>query len=224
MDLSGHHRGMRRPIRVMLVDDDLIVRTIVRSLLAKHAELLVTGVFETGSEAITAVSADPPDVMVVDISMPVMDGVELTKRVLAAHPKVRILAYTSLADEQSLSAMLSAGAAGVVYKEASVSAVADAIRTTYAGLSVLSPRFSSRLARSGPTESLSDTEREVLRLVSRGMTNEEIGSEINLAASTIKYHITKLTEKLGATNRVTLAVAAVRLGLDRDQPTGSDPH
>lgn len=222
MDNPRDNPGVRTPITVMLVDDDLMVRNIVRELLARHRDLRLTGVFENGRAALAAATMDPPDVMVVDISMPVMNGADLTRLVLAEHSGIRILAYTSLADEQTLSDMLNAGAAGVVYKEASVDAVADAIRATHAGLSVLSPRFSSRLARPETDRPLTETEVEILRLVSRGMTNEQIGSQIQLSPSTIKYHITKLGEKLGADNRVTLAVAAVRLGLDRGATPESD--
>lgn len=221
MDQSRHSPGVKTPITVMIVDDDLLVRTTVSELLAQHRDLRVIGLFESGQAALAAAAARPPDVMVVDISMPSMNGAELTRLLRGQHPDTHVLAYTSLADEQSLSDMLKAGAAGVVYKEASVSAVADAIRATRAGLSVLSPRFSSRLARPEPEEPLSATEMAILRLVSRGMTNEQIGDDIHLSPSTIKYHITKLAEKLGASNRVTLAVAAVRLGLDRSTPAGT---
>ncbi len=219
MDNPRHDPAVRAPITVMLVDDDLLVRRIVLELLTRHPDIRVAGVFGCGRDALEAAIADPPGVMVVDIAMPGMDGAELTRLVLAERPQVRILAYTSFADEQSLSNMLNAGASGVVYKEASVSAVADAIRATSAGLSVLSPRFSNRLARPETDQSLTDMEVQILRLISRGMTNEQIGAVVSLSPSTIKYHITKLAETLGASNRVTLAVAAVRLGLDRGAPT-----
>ncbi len=207
---------MSRPITVTLVDDDLLVRNIVSELLRKHQDLRVVGVFATAREALAAAAENPPDVMVVDISMPGMGGVELTRLVRERHPAVRVMAYTSLADERSVSGMLNAGAVGVVYKEASIDAVANAIRTTCAGLSVLSPRFSRRLALPEVGEALAATEIEILRLVSRGLTNDQIGAAVHLSPSTVKYHITRLTEKLGVTNRVTLAVAAVKLGLDGD--------
>jgi DNA-binding NarL/FixJ family response regulator len=213
MDRPRHHPTLNPRITVMLVDDDLLVRTTASDLLGRHRDLAVIGVFADGHDALLAAATSPPDVMVVDISMPAMSGSELTRRVREQHPATHVLAYTSLADEQSLSEMLNAGAAGVVYKEASVGSVADAIRATHVGLSVLSPRFSSRLARPELEEPLTDTETDILRLVSRGMTNEQIGDHINLSPSTVKYHITKLTERLGANNRVTLAVAAVHLGL-----------
>lgn len=129
------------------------------------------------------------------------------------------LPYTSLADERSVSEMLSAGAAGVIYKEASISALADAIRATHSGLSVLSPRFSKSLAHLPLEESLSDTEVKILRLVSQGLTNEQIAPLVYLSPSTVKYHLARLSTKLGGRNRVTLAVAAVQLGLlERSSP------
>lgn len=213
MDHSDHRPVVRSPIDVMVVDDDLLVRTTVARMLALQRDLRVIGVFGGGHAALAAAADHPPDVMVVDISMPTMSGAELTRLARERHPGTKFLAYTSMADEQSIGGMLNAGAAGVVYKDASVGALADAIRATHSGLSVLSPRFSNRLARSQPDEPLSETETEIMRLVSRGMTNEQIGSLVNLSPSTVKYHIARLSEKLGAHNRVTLAVAAVHLGL-----------
>lgn len=219
MDHPVHDSSMKAPIKVMLVDDDLLVRTLVSTLLGKQEDLELAGVFDNGRDALAAALRDPPAAMVVDIAMPNMGGAELTRRILSEHPEIRVLAYTSLADEQTLSDMLHAGAAGVVYKESSIDSVADAVRATCAGLSVLSPRFTSPLARPQTEGPLTDTEVEILRLVSRGMTNAEIGVAVHLSEWGVKYHITQLSEKLGASNRVTLAVAAVRLGLDRGSVT-----
>lgn len=212
MDHSNQHPRLRR-IKVVVVDDDLLVRTMVGQLLATHRDIQVVGNFGTGAEALNAVSLDPPDVMIVDIAMPTMTGPELVRAVRAINSDVKFLVYTSVPDEQALSDVLSAGAGGVVYKDASVGALADAIRATCAGLSVLSPRFSNRLVRPRTDDPLSGTEVEILRLVARGMTNEQIGPKVGLRPSTVKYHISRLSEKLGVHNRVTLAVAAVHLGL-----------
>lgn len=213
MDQSRRHAAVRSPITVMVVDDDLFVRQSVSELLGVHRDLRLTGVHASERQALSAALSQPPDVMVVDIAMPGMGGVELTRRLREQIPGIRVLAYTSLAGEQSLSDMLNAGAAGVVYKESSIAAVADAIRATAAGLSVLSPRFSSRLARPQLDVPLSSFEVEILQLISRGLSNEQIGAAVSLSPWTIKYHVAKLMEKLGATSRVTLAVAAVQLGL-----------
>lgn len=213
MDHSSQHSVVTGPITVVIVDDDLLVRTTVARLLSPRRDLQVLGVYGDGGAALDAFRTTTPDVVVVDISMPSMSGQELTQRTRDSFPDVQILAYTSLADEKSISGMLGAGAAGVVYKEAPVSALADAIRATHAGLSVLSPRFTRELARTPSDEPLTETEADILHLVSCGFTNDQIGLEVSLSPSTVKYHIRALSETLGATNRVTLAVAAVRLGL-----------
>ncbi|MDF1486829.1 response regulator transcription factor [Tessaracoccus caeni] len=197
----------------MIVDDDLLVRTMAAMLLEPRNDLHIRGTFSSGPEALAAATDNPPDVMVVDISMPHMSGIELTTQARKRLPETRVLAYTSLADQQSVSAMLRAGASGVVYKEASVGALADAIVTTHSGLAVLSPCFSKTLPVQEPKEQLSATESELLRLVSQGLTNEQIAPKVCLSASTVKYHLSKLSEKLGARNRVALAVTAVRMGL-----------
>lgn len=213
MDHQDQHPGMRTHVTVMIVDDDLLVRSMVTGLLAERKDLHVLGAFSNGPDALAAATDNSPDVMVVDISMPHMSGIELTTEVRKRLPWTRVLAYTSLADQQSVSAMLCAGASGVVYKEASVKALADAIVTTNSGLAVLSPRFSTSLPVHEPEVQLSATESELLRLVSQGLTNEQIAPLVHLSASTVKYHLSKLSERLGAHNRVALAVTAVRMGL-----------
>lgn len=200
------------PITVAFVDDDVLVRTIVEDLLTQHDDLAIVGTYADGHAAWAALKTHPPQVVVADISMPVMGGAELTALLRAHHPHTRVLAFTSLADELSVAAMLPAGASGVVYKEASVAALADAIRATRAGLSVLSPRFSSRLARPEPPP-LSAIEQAVIELVSQGMTNDQIARRVHLSADGVKYHVAGLCRKLGVANRTMLAVAAVELGL-----------
>lgn len=200
------------PITVAIVDDDVMVRTLVTRLLRRHSDLAIVGVFADGQQAWTALAGKPPEVVVADISMPVMGGAELTALLRERHPDTRVHAFTGLADEQSVSSMLRAGASGVVYKEAAVDSLADAIRATRAGLSVLSPRFSNRLVRpEAPT--LTATEQAVLELVSQGMTNDQIARRVHLTTDGVKYHVAGLSRKLNVANRTMLAVAAVELGI-----------
>lgn len=223
MAASRHHSLVSREITVMIVDDDPVVLSVVGDLLRAFDDLRVTGTFANGWEALAAAAADPPQVMVVDISMPAMSGAEVARRALERDPGIQILAYTSLADGRSLSEMMNAGAIGVVYKDASVAAVADAIRATRSGLSVLSSRFARRIAPAEPDVQLSETEQAILQLVSRGMTNDQIGRRVYLTSDGVKYHIANLSRKLGASNRVTLAVVSVRLGL-ADPPETERPQ
>lgn len=215
----GDHPSMTNEIRVIIVDDDPVVLTLVSRFLGDYPDLRIVGAFANGTDALAAASAECPHVMIVDISMPTMSGAEVTRRALERNPQIQVMAYTSLADARSLSAMMRAGASGVVYKDASIEAVADAIRATRSGLSVSSPRFVRHLDAAELDVQLSDTERAILRLVSMGMTNDQIGRRVHLTTDGVKYHIGALIRKLDATNRVTLAVMAVRLGLaDPNEP------
>ena len=211
-------------IAVMIVDDDPVVRKVVGDLLAMHEAWRGVGVFAPGPEALAAAAAHPPDVMVVDISMPGMSGAEVTRRALEDNPSIQVMAYTALADNRSLAGMLNAGAAGVVYKDASIAAVADAIRATRSGLSVLSRPFNSREAQPELDAPLSDMELAILHLVSEGLTNDQIGRRVYLTSDGVKYHIANLSRKLGVRNRVMLAVIAVQHGLAGPSATSSLPN
>lgn len=207
--------GRAPAIRVVIVDDDMLVRSMLADLLRSYPDLNITNTYEDGAEALESVLADPPDVMLVDVSMPKMSGPELTRLVREKAPSVRILALTSLTDERTVSEMLHAGALGFLFKDTSYEAVADAIRAARSGLSVLTPKARDRLATSVDNEApeLTEMESRILSLVAEGLTNEKIAQQVYLSPSTVKYHVGMLTEKLGATNRVTLAVRAGELHL-----------
>lgn len=207
--------GRAPAIRVVIVDDDMLVRSMLADLLRSYPDLSITNTYEDGAEALESVLADPPDVMLVDVSMPKMSGPELTRLVREKAPSVQILALTSLTDERTVSEMLHAGALGFLFKDTSYEAVADAIRAARSGLSVLTPKARDRLATSVDNEApeLTEMESRILSLVAEGLTNEKIAQQVYLSPSTVKYHVGMLTEKLGATNRVTLAVRAGELHL-----------
>lgn len=205
------------PIRLIIVDDDLFVRSSLSRLLRRQAQFVVAGSFADGVAAAAAVASDPPHIALVDIRMPIVDGPETARLILAAAPSVRVIALTSLTDEQSAAEMLAAGAIGFLAKDTPVSAMAHAIWSAADGLVVLSSPVSgpalARLSITGRPE-LSPVEAQLLRLVCAGRTNEEIGREVYLSASSVKQQVTILMEKLGASNRVTLAVRAAELGLN----------
>lgn len=207
--------GRAPAIRVVIVDDDMLVRSMLADLLRSYPDLNITNTYEDGAEALESVLADPPDVMLVDVSMPKMSGPELTRLVREKAPSVQILALTSFTDERTVSEMLHAGALGFLFKDTSYEAVADAIRAARSGLSVLTPKARDRLATSVDNEApeLTEMESRILSLVAEGLTNEKIAQQVYLSPSTVKYHVGMLTEKLGATNRVTLAVRAGELHL-----------
>jgi DNA-binding NarL/FixJ family response regulator len=204
-------------IRLIIVDDDLFVRSSLTRMLQREPQLEVVGSFSDGAEAAAVVAANAPDVALIDIRMPTMDGPEVTRRILAAAPSVRVVALTSLTDDQSAAQMLAAGAVGFLAKDTAVSAMVHAIQSAADGLAVFSaPISATALAKlSVPAQqTLTSIEAQVLRLVCAGRTNEEIGREVYLSASTVKQQVTALMDKLGASNRVTLAVRAAESGLN----------
>jgi DNA-binding NarL/FixJ family response regulator len=207
-----------RTIRLIIVDDDLFVRSSLTRLLQRQPHIEVLASFEDGHEAARAVAADPPDVALVDIRMPVLDGPATVRLIRAAAPSVRVLALTSLTDERDAASMVAAGVVGFLTKDSSPAALVHAVRSTADGLAVFSaPVADSALARlaapAAPPE-LSEVEAQLLRLLCAGHTNDEIGRAIYLSASSVKQQVAVLMEKLGASNRVTLAVRAVELGLN----------
>lgn len=205
-----------RPIRVVIVDDDMYVRTTMARLLDAYPDLHISNTYENGAEALEAVRADPPDVMLVDVGMPGMDGVELTRLVREQAPTVRVLALTSLTTRETVSAMLRAGALGFLFKDSFHEAVANAIRAAHTGLSVLTPKAGDPLAtplRPDDAPELSEIDSRILKLVAQGLTNDQIAEQVFMSAATVKYHIGLLREQLHATNRVTLAVRAGELHL-----------
>lgn len=203
-------------IRVVIVDDDLFVRTALTRLFDRSDDIRVIGSFGDGFEAVRFMMTDPPDIALIDISMPEVDGMETTRRLRDAAPSVRVLALTSLSTEQAAAGMLEAGAIGFLMKDTPVSAMVHSIRAANAGLSVLSAP-AMRLISTKPAESdrpeLSDVEAAILRLVAQGLTNADIAPRVFLASSTVKYHISALMKKLDAANRVALAVRTHELGL-----------
>lgn len=202
--------------RVILVDDDPLVRTMLSNCLDAAPGLVVRGSYATGIDAVKALPEDRPHVALVDIAMPHPDGPETTRLLRAASPHTQVLALTSLADPQAATAMLNAGALGFLPKDLAPEAIIHAVQSAHHGLAVLGgvgAELIDRRHRPDLAELLTPTERAILRLIREGRTTEQIAREVYLAPSTVKYHVTALMEKLGATNRVTLAIRALELGL-----------
>ncbi len=208
--------GGPAPTRVIIVDDDLFVRTALARLLSASSAIDVVGSYESGPDAITAAIGETPEIALVDISMPNMDGVETTRRLLEAVPEIRVLALTSLADARSASAMLAAGAVGFLAKDLPTQAMIDSILAARHGVSILAG-VATTLITTRPDEDappLAEIERRILTLVVAGNTNEQIARLVYLSPSAVKQNVSTLMTKLHATNRVTLAVRAVELGIE----------
>jgi Response regulator containing a CheY-like receiver domain and an HTH DNA-binding domain len=201
--------------RVIIVDDDLFVRTMLAQLLDKAAGIEVVGSYASGADAADAAAALTPDVALVDINMPELDGPQTVKRLRESSPGTQVLALTSLTDPSAASAMLRAGALGFLPKDLPLPGLLHSIQAASHGVAVLAGGATGLIDKrtAAPAPELTDTERKVLELLAAGHTNEQIASQLYLAASTVKHQVSALLAKLDANNRVSLAVRAHELGL-----------
>ena len=206
-------------IRVLLVDDQRLVRAGLRMLCEHSPDLEVVGEAENGHEAVRLVARLAPDVVLMDLRMPGVDGITATARISAAHPAVRVLVLTTFDDDEHLYPALSAGAQGFLGKDAPPGDLLDAVRRTAAGESPFSQEVLRRLVSTAveahrPARDtgvgLTPRERDVLALVADGLSNAEIADRLHVAVTTVKTHVTSLMTKTGADNRVRLALYAVR--------------
>ncbi|MDF5752616.1 response regulator transcription factor [Spongiactinospora sp. TRM90649] len=222
-------------IRVLLADDQELLRAGFRMVLGAQADIEVVGEAGDGAAAVAAVRSTPVDVVLMDIRMPVMDGVEATRAICApGGPPVRVLILTTFDLDEYAFAALKAGASGFLLKDVPPSDLLSAIRSVHAGDSVVAPsttrrlleRFAAHLpddARERPgAETLTAREREVLLLVARGLSNAEIAGRLSLAEATVKTHLGRVLAKLGLRDRAQVVVYAYESGLvvPSDRPKG----
>jgi two-component system, NarL family, response regulator LiaR len=209
-----------RPIRVLLADDHGIVREGLRAYLTTVDGIEVVGAASDGIEASRLADELEPDVILMDLAMPNMDGIEATAFITKAHPDIKVIALTSFATDDKVFPAIRAGAAGYLLKEAEPSEVAEAIRKAARGEPILAPSVAERLMRevaaSVPTAHRTDLttrELEVLRLIAAGKANREISVELGVAEKTVKTHVSNILSKLQLTDRTQAAVYAVQHGL-----------
>jgi DNA-binding NarL/FixJ family response regulator len=201
--------------RVIIVDDDLFVRTMLTQILDRAAGVEVIASYANGADAAAAAAELRPDVALVDINMPEVDGPQTVALLRAASPSTQVLALTSLASPAAAASMLHAGALGFLPKDLPLPALLHSIQAASHGVAVLAGGASGLVDKRAAitVPELTATELQVLRLLAAGHTNEQIAERLYLAASTVKHQVSVLLTKLGATNRVTLAVRAHELGL-----------
>lgn len=209
----------RRPVltRVVIVDDDLFVRSTLADLLSASGGIEIVATYDSGIDAAEHALDDRAHVTLVDISMPALSGPETTARLRAAAPETRVLALTSLTQPEAAASMIAAGAFGFLPKDLPVPAMVHSIEAARRGVSVLAGAGTHLVGRQAPPADrpdLTETEVQILRLVREGQTNDQIAGAVFLSPSTVKYHVSALMTKLGATNRVTLAIKAHELRLD----------
>jgi len=202
-------------IRVLLVDDHPVVRQGLRALLSTQDGIEVVGEADDGDVAVSAAERLSPDVVLMDVVMPAMDGVEALRRIVERRPQTRVVMLTSYADERRAMEAVDAGASGFLLKDASPRDVVSAIRAAHRGEAVLHPAVAAKLLaeRRRPPAAHSDLtprELEVLRLVARGLQNKRIASELHLSEKTVKTHVSAVLRKLDVTDRTQAAMYAVR--------------
>ena len=215
------------PVRLLLVDDQALFREALTTLLGVRDEVEVVGEAGDGAEALRRTAELAPDVVLMDLRMPVLDGVAATRRLAIEHPQVRVIALTTFDDDEDVFAALRAGAVGYLLKDVSSARLVEAVVTAARGGSVLEPSVAAkvvaRVARMPADEPvprpqplvvpLSDREVDVLRLLADGHSNREIAAALHLAEGTVKNHVTNLLGKLGARDRTQAALRARALDL-----------
>ncbi len=210
-----------KKIRVLIVDDHTLVRDGIRALLALVADVEVVGEAANGKEALEKVKGLAPDVVLMDLAMPIMSGLEATRRIRREFPGIRVLALTQYDDSEYVIPIIEAGACGFVTKMAAFSELASAIQAAYRGESYLSPSAAAALVEEcqqkitadgeqDPYQLLTDREREVLKLVVEGHTAREIAEMLVVSPKTVEWYKTSLMNKLNIHNRTDLIKFAIR--------------
>ena len=218
-------------IRVLLADDQPLIRAGLGMVIADAPDLEVVGEAGTGTEAVHLARSLRPDVVVMDIRMPGLDGIEATRRITGQTPAARVIILTTFDDDDNVYSSLRVGASGFLVKDMALDDILAAVRVVAAGDALIAPsvtrrliaQFAARPARAAPKpriEGVTDREREVLLLVGRGRSNGEIAQELFISLPTAKAHVASLLAKLGARDRIQLVILAYEAGL---LPTGDQP-
>jgi len=200
-------------IRVLIADDHAVVRQGLRTFLDLQDDMEVVAEAADGAEALAAAEEHTPDVVLVDLVMPNVDGIEAIRGLRERVPAARAIILSSFIDDEKLLPAVRAGAAGYLLKDVQPQELVAAIRTVHAGGALLHPKVASRLLEELSTDPLTPREREVLGLIGRGMANKLIARELELSEKTVKAHVSNILAKLGVTDRTQAALYAVRAGL-----------
>lgn len=206
-------------IRVLIVDDHAMVRTGLQQLLSSASDIEVVGLAANGSEAIEAAANTQPDVILMDLQMPVMDGVEATASLTAMHPGVPVVIVTSFSDREKIVGAIDAGAVGYLLKDASPDEILSGVRVAARGESPIHPRAARELlsaraeAPSRSSVELTARETEVLGLVRGGLSNKQIARRLGITERTVKAHLTSCFQRIGVLDRTQAAVWAERNGV-----------
>ena len=214
---------MMAKIRVVLAEDHVLMREGTRELLEREDDMIVVGEAGDGEEVVRLAAEQHPDVVLMDINMPVLSGIEATRRIKTASPSMGVLVLTAYPDDQYVFALLEAGAAGYLLKDVRARDLVEAVRAVHAGDSVLHPiiarkviaRFSRKPAEpveEHPLDQLSEREMEVLKLAAKGITNREIARDLVISVRTVQGHLHNTFEKMGVGSRTEAVVRALQKG------------
>ena len=207
-------------VRLLLVDDHELVRAGLRTFLGLQPDIEVVGEAASGEQALALVPRLLPDIVLLDLVLPGLSGLEVVRRLRAAHPEVKVIVLTSYAGEESVLPAVRAGVAGYLLKDVGPAELADAVRAVHAGGASLAPGVAATVLRDvaapRPADALTPREREVLRLIARGHSNRLIARDLALSEKTVKAHVSAVLAKLGVADRTQAALYAVRHDLATD--------
>jgi NarL family two-component system response regulator LiaR len=211
---------MSSPLRVFVADDHPIVRRGIRDLLETESDIEVVGEATNGHEAVARVAELRPDVVLMDLVMPELDGIEATRQIKAQHPEVKILILTSFATDDKVFPAIKAGALGYLIKDTSPDELVEAIRQVYVGKPTLHPTIARKVLaeiaqtveRPSIPEPLTEREVEVLKLLARGQSNQEIAENLTISVTTVYSHVSSILSKLHLATRTQAALYALREG------------
>jgi NarL family two-component system response regulator LiaR len=216
--------GVVEKISVLIVDDHPVVRQGLRTFLSTQDDLEIVGEAADGEEAVARIKDSVPDVVLMDLVLPGIDGIEATRQAREVSPSTKVIVLTSFADDEKVFPAIKAGAAGYLLKDVEPPQLAEAIRSVQRGEALLHPTVAAKLMqevsageRRAPGGDLTDRELEVLRLIARGMSNREIAGELTVSEKTVKTHVSNILAKLHLADRTQAALYAVRRGLAPDR-------
>ncbi|MBX3085617.1 MAG: response regulator transcription factor [Anaerolineae bacterium] len=212
-------------IRVLIVDDHKMIRKGLRTFLAAYQDLKLVGEASTGEEAVLICPEVEPDVVIMDINLPEIDGIEATKRILATYPHCNVLVLTGFTGDDLIQSSIAAGAVGYLLKDIDADVLANAIRSAYVGRATLAPGVIQALTAQADTlgDDLTKRERQVLKLIADGLTNAEIAQNLEVRLSTVKFHVSNIMGKLSVGTRTEIATTALRHNM-LNQTIESESH